>query len=563
MMDRTDGAAGFQERAGRHRFGLIAGIAAMAAFVLLLFFAVAAGAPGTAAAMGILVPVVAAAFACAGFLGMRLVAKMETESFDEGMHVVMESVPMVCTLYDKDNRIQYCNDAAPKLFGFRDGKEYARNYAASFPEFQPDGTRSDDMAERTIDEVMKSGSATIDWHQRAANGELIPLHLTMVRTYFQGEQHMMEFTTDMRFELEAKKKREEAVRERMHILLDSSPLFCTLLDENGNIQDVNREAENLFGITDRQELIDNYYGFCPALQPDGTPTRQKADAEVAKAFKTGSSRYEWMYRRKDGTPLPTEEIVQRITVDGKHHIISYSRDLRAEHAAKEAEKAAQKKLQTMTDRLNGHLETQVAAITESSAAIEEMVANTRSVSNTLSRNSQNVHNLKEAAEVGHSGLSGVAADIREIARESESLLEINSVMQNIASQTNLLSMNAAIEAAHAGASGRGFAVVADEIRKLAESSSKQSKTIGAVLKTIKSSIDKITKSTESVMEKFEAIDGGVKTVADQEQGILNAMAEQGAGSSQIMQAIAQVNDITGQVREDARKMVEAAAKLGI
>ena len=136
-------------------------------------------------------------------------------------------------------------------------------------------------------------------------------------------------------------------------------------------------------------------------------------------------------------------------------------------------------------------------------------------------------------------------------------------MQNIASQTNLLSMNAAIEAAHAGESGRGFAVVADEIRKLAESSSRQSKTIGGVVRKIKGSIDKITKSTDNVMNKFAAIDGGGKLVAEQEHGILNAMEEQSAGSTQIMQAIAQVNDITGQVKEDARQMVEAAAKLGV
>jgi len=54
-----------------------------------------------------------------------------------------------------------------------------------------------------------------------------------------------------------------------------------------------------------------------------------------------------------------------------------------------------------------------------------------------------------------------------------------------------------------------------------------------------------------------------QTVAEQEHGILNAMAEQSAGSTQIMQAIAQVNDITGQVKEDAQQMVEAAAKLGV
>jgi len=562
-MDKMDSVKRLQQQSRQDRFRLAAGIAIAVILTLLLFFVVGSNAPSMAIAMGILVPVVVAVFACAGFLGLLIVAKMERDSFGEGMYVIMESVPMVCSLYDKDNNIKYCNDKAPQLFGFRDKQEYARNYTSSFPEFQPDGSRSDDMAIRFIDGVIKNGSSTIEWFQKTSSDELIPLHLTCVRTCFQGENHMLEFTIDKRIELEAERKREEAVRERMQILLDSSPMFCTLLDEEGNILDVNKEAENLFGIKNRREIIDNYYGFCPEYQPDGTPTRQKADAEVAKALKTGSARYEWMYRRKDGTPLPTEEIVQRITVDGKNLIISYSRDLREEYAAKDAEQTAQKRLQTMTDRLNGQLETQSAAITESSAAIEEMVANTRSVSSTLSKNAENVKELQEAAAVGQSGLNEVATDIKEIARESESLLEINSVMQNIASQTNLLSMNAAIEAAHAGESGRGFAVVADEIRKLAESSSKQSKTISGVLRKIKGSIDKITKSTDSVMNKFEAIDDGVKTVAEQESGIANAMAEQSVGSTQIMQAIAQVNDITGQVKEDAQKMVEAAAKLGV
>jgi len=519
---------------------------------------------GSAAiALGVLAPLAAAAFAAAGFLGLRLAGKMERDSYEEGMHLVMEGAPMNCTITDDKGAVLYCNDRAASMFG-ASKSEYARELFGDFlPEIQPDGTPSMEMAGRHIQTAFKNGTDSFDWwHQMGRGKEQFPCTVSLAAASVYGMSRILVFLTDQR-KAHALKKQEEAIKQRTQAVLDASPMFCTLLDEDGNILDVNRAAESLFGIRDRRELIDNYYGFCPTLQPDGTPTRQKADAEIAKALKTGDARYEWMYRRKDGTPLPTEEIVQRINVGGETLVISYSRDMRAELAARDADQAAQKKLQAMTDRLNGQLASQSAAITESSAAIEEMIANTRSVSNTLSKNARNVQDLQEAAAVGHSGLNEVATDIREIARESESLLEINAVMQNIASQTNLLSMNAAIEAAHAGASGRGFAVVADEIRKLAESSSKQSKTIGAVLKKIKGSIDKITKSTDNVMTKFEAIDGGVRTVADQERGIANAMEEQSAGSAQIMQAIAQVNDITGQVKEDARQMVEAAAKLGV
>jgi len=213
------------------------------------------------------------------------------------------------------------------------------------------------------------------------------------------------------------------------------------------------------------------------------------------------------------------------------------------------------------NRLNNHVEDQSTHISQASAAIEEMVANINSVTNTLVNNSNNVRTLKEASEIGRNGLQDVASDIHEISRESEGLMEINSVMENIASQTNLLSMNAAIEAAHAGEAGKGFAVVADEIRKLAESSSVQSKTIGTVLKKIKESIDKITRSTENVLNKFEAIDLNVKTVAEQEGIIRNAMEEQGEGSKQLLDGVSNVNEITRQVKSGSTEMLEGAREV--
>jgi methyl-accepting chemotaxis protein len=212
-------------------------------------------------------------------------------------------------------------------------------------------------------------------------------------------------------------------------------------------------------------------------------------------------------------------------------------------------------------KLNGNVEEQTISVAQSSSAIEEMLANIQSVTQTLIRNAENVNELNAASEDGRRSLQEVSRDIQEIADESEGLLGINLVMQTIASQTNLLSMNAAIEAAHAGEAGRGFAVVADEIRKLAENSSKQSKTISTVLKKIKDSIDIITKSTNAVLDKFQVIDERVRIVSDQESHIRNSMEEQGSGSQQILEAVSRLNELTQQVKHGSVEMFDGSKEV--
>jgi methyl-accepting chemotaxis protein len=224
-------------------------------------------------------------------------------------------------------------------------------------------------------------------------------------------------------------------------------------------------------------------------------------------------------------------------------------------------KDAVEQIRVNIDNLSGHVECQGESLARSSSAIEGMLANIQWVAQSLIKNSDKVKDLNGASGVGHTGLQEMAADIQEINRESQGLWEINVVMQNIASQTNMLSMNAAIEAAHAGEAGRGFSVVADEIRKLAENSGEQAKTIRTVLKKIQDAIDKINKSTNSVLGTFEAIDQGVGTVAEQEENIRNAMEKQGLESRLIREAIGQLNDATQLVKDGSGKMLEESRQV--
>jgi methyl-accepting chemotaxis protein len=180
-----------------------------------------------------------------------------------------------------------------------------------------------------------------------------------------------------------------------------------------------------------------------------------------------------------------------------------------------------------------------------------MLANIHSVADTLERNAVNIRNLSESSGAGRHDVESVSQAVADIAKESEGLFEINSVMENIASQTSLLSMNAAIEAAHAGEAGKGFAVVAGEIRKLANSSGEQSRTISDVLKKISASIKAISQSTVVVNKNFGAIEADVKTVSEQMEAIRNSMREQEIGSQYILDSIAALNKITEQVKSES------------
>ena len=212
-------------------------------------------------------------------------------------------------------------------------------------------------------------------------------------------------------------------------------------------------------------------------------------------------------------------------------------------------------------RLDAHIEAQVESVGRSSSAIEEMLASIGSVTGMLNSNAGNVLELTAASDAGRADLASVSARIREIAGDSASLLEISSVIEDIASRTNLLSMNAAIEAAHAGDSGRGFAVVAGEIRSLAESSGKQSKTISSALKKMNESMAAITASADNVQRQFEGIGERIKAVAERERGIRASMEEQSVGSKEILEAIGRLGEISGEVRSGSAGMLEGSREV--
>ena len=215
---------------------------------------------------------------------------------------------------------------------------------------------------------------------------------------------------------------------------------------------------------------------------------------------------------------------------------------RVEHMAIEQTHLVQETeglLQSMTSTLSTlgeHVTGQNQGIASSGEAVEKMVESVQSITGALEKNFQAIETLKNETDKVRAFSAETSKNAKEIQAASDGIIEAGNVIQHIASQTNLLAMNAAIEAAHAGEAGKGFAVVADEIRKLSEESSMQGKRISTMLKELAERINEIAEQAISSEDIVKGVFEITQSVQEEENQIYSSMKEQSEGGERVLRA---------------------------
>ena len=223
--------------------------------------------------------------------------------------------------------------------------------------------------------------------------------------------------------------------------------------------------------------------------------------------------------------------------------------------------AAGEQIQGKLNLLVEGITRQSESITQSSALITRTAENMLRINKILSQNDELIKTVYSQMKAGTDGARAANEFVKKIAERSEALLEASQVIQNIASQTNLLAMNAAIEAAHAGESGKGFAVVADEIRKLAEESNMQGKQIGAVIKESTEIIAQVSEAGIQAEKTFTDVYGLISNISEKEDSIVDLMREQEENGTQVLSAIETINKVTKDVSTASIEMLEGGKQI--
>jgi diguanylate cyclase (GGDEF)-like protein/PAS domain S-box-containing protein len=261
---------------------------------------------------------------------LREVKAAEAKAMNEEAQrkIMVDSMPLGCILWDENFQIIDCNHEASKMLGFSDKAEFLKRYGDLSPEFQPDGERSTQKAERLANEAIEEGACDYEWTHQTLDGEMVPTAKCLFRIDVgNGKFGIAGYTRDLREARAAEAKISEA-NERLRAMFDNMPIACIYISGNLYLADCNDEAMRIFGASSKKDLLGKFLRLSPKLQPDGQQSKKLASELYEYATTNGSVSFEWMHKDLRGNPIPMAVTIVKAKGMAEIAVIAYMRDLR-------------------------------------------------------------------------------------------------------------------------------------------------------------------------------------------------------------------------------------------
>ena len=244
--------------------------------------------------------------------------RMDENSISEHFKLVWKNVESGIVIIDAETRrILDANPAAARIYGDTTESMIGEICYKFFGRHECPVLDLNQDVDRTEFEFTK------------VDGTVVPIMKSVTKTHYNGRPALLESFTDISYVKDSEdRKRILELNERTQIILDSTPLVAQFWDENLNVIECNQAAVKMFNLSSKQEYIDRYFELAPEFQPDGQKSFDLLKKYIAKAYKEGYQRFEWMRQSLDGEPIPVENTLVRVDYKGKDLVIGYCRDLR-------------------------------------------------------------------------------------------------------------------------------------------------------------------------------------------------------------------------------------------
>ena len=269
----------------------------------------------------------------------------------ERVRVILDSTPLCAHLYDKDSKMIDCNLETVKLFKMSSKQEYIERYDELSPEFQPGGQRTKEKAAWYLDRAFEEGYQRFEWMRQLANGEPLPVEVTLVRVDYKGETLIAAYSRDLREQKRMIGELQEATaiaEDALHALesaqsttsavFDANPYINIMFDSSFKVIDCNPAAVEFMGFLTKEDLlagfVERMVRSIPSHQPDGRPSVPLAERLVGAAT-DGYINFETEIVLNDITRT-LSVILERIPYETSFAIVGYVVDMTEVHDREQA-----------------------------------------------------------------------------------------------------------------------------------------------------------------------------------------------------------------------------------